>query len=132
APVRIAIVGRPNVGKSSLVNAFAGEERVVVHSEPGTTRDAVDTVVTVRGRPYLLVDTAGLRRKGRTVEALDKLAAVMARRSLERADLALVVVDGSQSLAAQDARIAGYAEAAGRAVIVVVNKWDLVGSPDRA
>jgi len=132
APVRIAIVGRPNVGKSSLVNAIAGEERVVVHSEPGTTRDAVDTVVTVRGRPYLLVDTAGLRRKGRTVEALDKLAAVMARRSLERADLALVVVDGSQSLAAQDARIAGYAEAAGRAVIVVVNKWDLVGSPDRA
>jgi GTP-binding protein len=131
-PLRIAIVGRPNVGKSSLVNAIAGEERVVVHSEPGTTRDAVDTVVTVKGRPYLLVDTAGLKRKGRTVEALDKLAAVMARRSLERADLALVVLDAEQGIATQDARIAGYAEAAGRAVVLVVNKWDLVGSADRA
>jgi GTP-binding protein len=131
-PVRIAIVGRPNVGKSSLVNAIAGEERVVVHSEPGTTRDAVDTLVTVRERPYLLVDTAGLRRKGRTVEVLDKLSAVMARRSIERADLALVVLDGSQGISAQDARIAGYAEAAGRAVVLVVNKWDLVESADRA
>jgi len=131
-PVRIAIVGRPNVGKSSLVNAIAGEERVVVHSEPGTTRDAVDTVVTVRDRPYLLVDTAGLRRKGRTVEVLDKLSAVMARRSIERADLALVVLDASQGISAQDARIAGYAEAAGRAVVLVVNKWDLIESADRA
>src|SRR5206468_1492134 len=78
--IRIAVVGRPNVGKSSLVNAIAGQERVVVHAEPGTTRDAVDTLVTVRERRYVLVDTAGLRRKGRTVEALDKLAAVMARR----------------------------------------------------
>ncbi len=131
-PLRIAIVGRPNVGKSSLINAIAGEERVVVHSEPGTTRDAVDTVVTVKGRPYLLVDTAGLKRKGRTVEALDKLAAVMARRSLERADLALVVLDAEQGISTQDARIAGYAEAAGRAVVLVVNKWDLVESADRA
>ena len=131
-PLRIAIVGRPNVGKSSLVNAIAGEERVVVHAEPGTTRDAVDTVVAVKGRPYLLVDTAGLKRKGRTVEALDKLAALMARRSLERADLALVVLDAEQGISTQDARIAGYAEAAGRAVVLVVNKWDLVESADRA
>jgi GTP-binding protein len=130
--VRIAVVGRPNVGKSSLVNAIAGEERVVVHAEPGTTRDAIDTPVTVRGRPYLLVDTAGLKRKGRTEEALDKLAAVMARRSLERADLALVVMDAAAGVTAQDARIAGYAEAAGRAVILVVNKWDLVAGVDRA
>jgi GTP-binding protein len=131
-PLRIAVVGRPNVGKSSLVNAIAGQDRVVVDAEPGTTRDAVDTRVTVGGRPYVLVDTAGLRRKGRTVGALDKLAAVMARRSLERADLALVVLDGSEGITAQDARIAGYAEAAGRAVVLVVNKWDLVGSADRA
>jgi len=131
-PLRIAIVGHPNVGKSSLVNAIAGEERVVVHSEPGTTRDAVDTPVSVRGRSYLLVDTAGLKRKGRTVEALDKLAAVMARRSLERADLALVVMDASAGVTTQDARIAGYAEAAGRAVVLVVNKWDLVERADRA
>jgi GTP-binding protein len=131
-PLRIAIVGRPNVGKSSLVNAIAGEDRVVVHAQPGTTRDAVDTTVTMRGRPYVLVDTAGLRRKGRTVEALDKLAAMMSRKSLERADLALVVLDGSEGLTAQDAHVAGYAEAAGRAVILVVNKWDLVQSTDRA
>ena len=96
-PLRIAVVGRPNVGKSSLVNAIAGQDRVVVHAEPGTTRDAVDTLVTVEGRPYILVDTAGLRRKGRTEGALDKLSAVMARRSLERADLALVVIDAARA-----------------------------------
>jgi GTP-binding protein len=131
-PVRIAVVGRPNVGKSSLVNAIAGQERVVVHPEPGTTRDAVDTPVSVRGRPYLIVDTAGMRRKGRTEGVLDKLAAVMARRSLERADLALVVLDAADGVTTQDARIAGYAEDAGRAVVLVVNKWDLVDAPDRA
>ena len=131
-PLRIAVVGRPNVGKSSLVNAIAGQDRVVVHTEPGTTRDAVDTLVTVEGRSYVLVDTAGLRRKGRTEGALDKLSAVMARRSLERADLALVVLDASEGVTMQDARIAGYAEAAGRAVVLVVNKWDLVGTADRA
>jgi GTP-binding protein len=131
-PLRLAVVGRPNVGKSSLVNAIAGQDRVVVHSEPGTTRDAVDTLVHVGDRPYILVDTAGLRRKGRTVEPLDKLSAVMARRSLERSDLALVVLDAADGVTSQDARIAGYAEAAGRAVVLVVNKWDLMESPDRA
>jgi GTP-binding protein len=131
-PLRIAVVGRPNVWKSSLVNAIVGKDRVVVDSVPGTTRDAVDTPVTVEGRPYVLVDTAGLKRKARTVGALDKLAAVMARRSLERADLALVVFDGTDGVTTQDARIAGYAEAAGRAVVLVVNKWDLVGAADRA
>jgi GTP-binding protein len=131
-PLRIAVVGRPNVGKSSIINGIAGEERVVVHAQPGTTRDAVDTTVTVEGRPYLLVDTAGLRRKGRTVAALDKLAAVMARKSLERADLALVVLDAAEGVTTQDVRIAGYAEAAGRAVIIVLHKWDLVGGTDRA
>ena len=104
----------------------------MVHAEPGTTRDAVDTLVTVEGRPYVLVDTAGLRRKGRTEGALDKLSAVMARRSLERADLALVVLDAAEGVTTQDARIAGYAEAAGRAVVLVVNKWDLIGAADRA
>jgi GTP-binding protein len=130
--VRLAVVGRPNVGKSSLVNAITGQARVVVHEAPGTTRDAVDTPVTVRGRPYVLVDTAGMRRKGRTVAVLDKLSAVMTLRSLERADVALVVLDGTEGMTTQDARVAGYADAAGRGVVLVVNKWDLVGGADRA
>jgi len=125
-PVRIAVIGRPNVGKSSLVNAMVGSDRVLVHAEPGTTRDAVDTPLVHRGRPYVLVDTAGIRRKGRVTEALEKLAVVMALKSLERCHVALLVLDASAGLAAQDAHIAGYAHEAGRATVVVVNKWDLV------
>lgn len=129
---RLAFIGRPNVGKSSLVNAILGEERVVVHPDPGTTRDAVDTPVRIQGRPFLLIDTAGLRRKGRLAQPLERLAAIMARKSLDRCDLALVVLDASEEITAQDARIAGYAEAAGRGVVLVLNKWDLVRAPDRA
>jgi GTP-binding protein len=125
-PVAISVVGRPNVGKSSLVNAMVGSERVLVHDQPGTTRDAVDTPFTYEGRAYVLVDTAGIRRKGRVTEALEKLAVVMALKSLERCQVALLVLDASEGLAAQDAHIAGYAHEAGRAVVVVVNKWDLV------
>jgi GTP-binding protein len=126
APVRIAIVGRPNVGKSSLVNAVVGVERVLVHSEPGTTRDAVDTPFVYRDRPYVLIDTAGIRRKGRVSEALEKLAVVMALKSLERCQVAVLVMDASEGITAQDAHIAGYAHDAGRASVIVVNKWDLV------
>jgi GTP-binding protein len=124
--VHLAVIGRPNVGKSSLVNAMVGAERVLVHAEPGTTRDAVDTAFEHDGRPYVLVDTAGIRRRGRVSEALEKLSVVMALRSLERCQVALVVVDASEGLTAQDAHIAGYAHEAGRAVVLVVNKWDLV------
>jgi GTPase len=124
--VHLAVIGRPNVGKSSLVNAMVGSERVLVHDVPGTTRDAVDTAFEYAGRPYVLVDTAGIRRKGKVSEALEKLAVVMALRSLERCQVALLVVDSSDGLTAQDAHIAGYAHEAGRAVVVVVNKWDLV------
>jgi GTP-binding protein len=125
-PVSIAIIGRPNVGKSSLVNAMVGAERVLVHEAPGTTRDAVDTAIEYGGRPYVLIDTAGIRRKGRVNEPLEKLAVVMALKSLERCQVALVVLDASEGLAAQDAHIAGYAADAGRATVLVVNKWDLV------
>ncbi len=125
-PVAIAVIGRPNVGKSSLVNAMLGTERVLVHEAPGTTRDAVDTPFVYEGRPYVLVDTAGIRRKGKVTEALEKLAVVMALKSLERSQVALLVMDASEGLTAQDAHIAGYAHEAGRAIVLVVNKWDLV------
>jgi GTP-binding protein len=125
---RVAIIGRPNVGKSSLVNAVLGEERVLVHAAPGTTRDAVDTPLTFRDRRYLLIDTAGIRRKGRVTEVLEKLAVVMALKSLERCDVAVLVMDASEGVTSQDAHIAGYAHDAGRAIVLAVNKWDLVPS----
>ena len=125
---RVAIVGRPNVGKSSLVNAVLGQPRVLVHSAPGTTRDSVDTPLTFRGRPYLLIDTAGIRRKGKVSEALEKLSVVMALKALERCQVAVLVLDASEGVTAQDAHIAGYAHDAGRALVIAVNKWDLVPS----
>ncbi len=124
--VHLAVIGRPNVGKSSLVNAMVGTDRVLVHDAPGTTRDAVDTAFEYDGRSYVLVDTAGIRRKGKVSEALEKLAVVMALRSLERCQVALLVLDSSEGLTAQDTHIGGYAHEAGRAVVLVVNKWDLV------
>ena len=123
---RLAVIGRPNVGKSSLVNAMVGDERVLVHTEPGTTRDAVDTPFRRGGRPYVLIDTAGIRRKGRVNEALEKLAVIMALKSLERCEVAVLVIDASEGLTAQDAHIAGYVREAGRATVIAVNKWDLV------
>ncbi|HEX5708763.1 MAG TPA: ribosome biogenesis GTPase Der [Pyrinomonadaceae bacterium] len=127
--IRLAIVGRPNVGKSSLLNRILGEDRVIVSPVAGTTRDAVDTVLERDGRKFRLVDTAGIRRKGKTEEMAEKLAVVMARRSLERADVAVVVVDAADGVAALDANIAGYAVDAGCSVILAVNKWDAV--PDK-
>jgi GTP-binding protein len=126
AAVRVSIIGRPNVGKSSLVNALVGDERVLVHEAPGTTRDTVDTTLVHDDKRYVLVDTAGIRRKGRVTEALEKLAVVMALKGLERSDVAVLVVDAVEGVAAQDAHIAGYAHDAGRAIVVAVNKWDLV------
>ena len=123
--VEVAIIGRPNVGKSTLLNRLVGEERSIVSPIPGTTMDSVDTEVTRNGREYRFVDTAGIRRKGKTVLVAEKLSVVMARRGLERADVALLVVDGEQGVTQGDATIAMYAEQSGRSVIVVMNKWDL-------
>jgi GTPase len=123
--VEIAIIGRPNVGKSTLLNRMAGEERSIVSPIPGTTMDSVDTEVSRNGRVYRFVDTAGIRRKGKTTLVAEKLSVVMARRGLERADLALLIVDGQQGVTQGDATIASYAEQSGRSVIIVVNKWDL-------
>ena len=123
--IEIAIIGRPNVGKSTLLNRLAGEERSIVSPIPGTTMDNVDTDVVRHGQMYRFVDTAGIRRKGKTKLVAEKLSVVMARRGLERADVALLVVDGEQGVTQGDATIASYAEESGRSVIIVVNKWDL-------
>jgi GTP-binding protein len=123
--VQVAIIGRPNVGKSTLLNRLAGAERSIVSAEPGTTRDAVDTVVLRGSRSYRFVDTAGIRRKGKTNLIGEKLSVIMARKHLERADVALLVADAVIGITAGDATIAGYAQQSGRSVIVVMNKWDL-------
>jgi GTPase len=130
-PVEIAIIGRPNVGKSTLLNRMVGEERSIVSPVPGTTMDTVDTEVTRDGRVYRFVDTAGIRRKGKTNLVAEKLSVVMARRGLERADVALLVVDSEQGVTQGDAQIASYAEESGRSVIIVMNKWDLAAEAAR-
>ena len=122
--IKLAIIGRPNVGKSSLLNKILGEERVIVSPIAGTTRDAIDTELTADGRDYLLIDTAGIRRKGKTTEMAEKLSVVMARKSLERADVAILVIDAIEGVTNLDANIAGYALDSGCSIIIAVNKWD--------
>ena len=124
--LRLAIVGRPNVGKSSLLNRILGEDRVIVSPVAGTTRDAIDTVLKTPERNFRVIDTAGIRRKGKTDEMAEKLSVIMARKSLERADVAIVIVDAEQGVTALDANIAGYALDAGCSIIIAVNKWDAV------
>lgn len=122
--IKLAIIGRPNVGKSSLLNQLLGEERVIVSPIAGTTRDAIDTHLTVDGKKFLLIDTAGIRRKGKTTEMAEKLSVVMARKALERADVAILVIDAIEGVTNLDANIAGYAVDSGCSVIIAVNKWD--------
>jgi GTP-binding protein len=124
-PLKLALVGRPNVGKSSLLNRFLGEERAVVSAVPGTTRDSVDSLLEKGGKRYLFVDTAGIRRQRLLKENVDQVSVVMARRALERADVALLVLDAVEGLREMDATIGGYALEAGRPTVIAVNKWDL-------
>jgi GTP-binding protein len=123
---KVAIIGRPNVGKSTLLNALTGTDRAIVSPIAGTTRDAVDEVVERGGHNFRFVDTAGIRRKGKTKLMADKLSVIMARKHLEAADVSLLVIDASEGVAAADANIGGYAHESGRSVIIVINKWDLM------
>jgi len=129
--LRLAIIGRPNVGKSSLLNRLIGEERVIVSPVAGTTRDVIDTVLETPEQTFRLIDTAGIRRKGKTGEMAEKLSVVMARKNIEDADIALFLVDATEGVSGLDASIAGYADESGRSVIIVVNKWDLVTSGEK-
>jgi GTP-binding protein len=128
---RVAIIGHPNVGKSTLLNVLTGTSRAIVSPIAGTTRDAVDEVIEKNGNRYRFIDTAGIRRKGKTRLMAEKLSVVMARKHLEAADLALLVIDAVEGVSALDATIGGYAHESGRSVIIVINKWDLIG-PGRA
>ncbi|MBS3731381.1 MAG: ribosome biogenesis GTPase Der [Desulfobacterales bacterium] len=130
-PVRMAVIGRPNVGKSSLINRILGQERIIVSDTPGTTRDAIDTLCEVGGKPYMLIDTAGVRRKSRVRERIEKYAIGKALDSLDRCDIALIMLDAETGITEQDVRIAGYAYEKGRACIFLLNKWDLVEKNDR-
>lgn len=129
--VKIAVIGRPNVGKSSLVNTILGEERVIVSKISGTTRDAIDTPFTHEGRLYVLIDTAGLRRKSKIDELTEKYSVIRALRAIDRSDVVLLVLDAVSGITDQDKRIAGYAHEAGKALVIVVNKWDLIHKDNR-
>jgi GTP-binding protein len=124
--IKLAIIGRPNVGKSSLLNRMANEERAVVSEIAGTTRDAVDSLIEREGKHYRIIDTAGIRRKSKTTDQAEKLAVISARKAIERCDIVLILIDAVEGATAQDATVAGYAEELGKAAMILVNKWDLV------
>lgn len=129
--IQFSLIGRPNVGKSSLVNAILGEERVIVSNIAGTTRDAVDSPYTYDGQKYVIIDTAGIRKKGKVYESTEKYSVLRALRAIERSDVVLVVINAEEGIIEQDKKIAGYAHEAGRGVIIVVNKWDAVEKDEK-
>lgn len=129
--IRFSIIGRPNVGKSSLTNAILGEERVIVSNIEGTTRDAIDTVFEKNGQKYRVIDTAGMRKKGKIYENVEKYSVLRALSSIEKSDVIVVVIDGERGVIEQDKHVAGYAHEAGKGVILVVNKWDLVEKDEK-
>lgn len=124
--IRVAIVGRPNVGKSTLINLFLDEERLVANPQPGTTRDTIDTIVRHYGKEYLFIDTAGIRRRSRIVDKVEKYSVIKAFGAIDRAHIAVILLDAREGVTDQDARIAGYAFEKGRAVLLALNKWDLI------
>ena len=124
--IHIAIIGRPNVGKSSLLNKLLGQERAIVSPVAGTTRDAVDTSLTWNGIPLTLIDTAGIRRRGRIEPGVEKYSVLRAIKAIERADVALVLIDATEGVTQQDANIAGMVQEAMKSAVIVVNKWDLI------
>jgi GTP-binding protein len=129
--IRVAIIGHPNVGKSTLLNQLTGTDRAIVSAVAGTTRDSIDEVMQYKGRKIRFIDTAGIRRKGKTHLMAEKLSVVMARKNIEDADIVLFMVDATEGASGLDANIAGYAHESGRSVIIVVNKWDLVASGEK-
>ncbi len=129
--IKIAVVGRPNVGKSSLVNVILGEERVIVSDLPGTTRDAIDSPFQREGQNYLLIDTAGMRRKGKIEQKTERFSVIRALRAIDRSDVVLIVLDALEGVTEQDKRIAGYVHEAGKGAIIIINKWDLVEKDDK-
>jgi GTP-binding protein len=129
--IRIAVVGRPNVGKSSLVNILLGKERVIVSNVPGTTRDAIDTPFEHEGKHYVLIDTAGMRRKGRIEELTEQYSVIRSLRAVDRSDVVLMLLDAPEGVTEQDKKIAGYVHEAGKGIIVTVNKWDLIEKDDK-
>ncbi|MDI6812794.1 MAG: ribosome biogenesis GTPase Der [Desulfitobacteriaceae bacterium] len=124
--IRIAVIGRPNVGKSSLVNSVLGEERVIVSHIPGTTRDAIDTPFEREGKHYVLIDTAGMRRKGKIFELTEHYSVIRSLRAVDRSDAVLMLLDATDGVTEQDKKIAGYAHEAGKGIVLVINKWDLI------
>lgn len=129
--IRFSLIGRPNVGKSSLTNAILGEERVIVSDIAGTTRDAVDTLFEKDGQKYRVVDTAGMRKKGKIYENIEKYSILRALSAIEKSDVILVLIDGDTGVIEQDRHVAGYAHEAGKGVVLVVNKWDLVTKDEK-
>lgn len=131
-PMKVAITGRPNVGKSMLLNAILGEKRVIVHDMPGTTRDAIDTLVKYEGEDVLLIDTAGIRRRGKVEHGIEQYSVLRVHQTTERADVALLVVDATEGLTSQDMHVLGFIQEAEKGAVIVVNKWDLVQNQDEA
>ncbi|NLY53664.1 MAG: ribosome biogenesis GTPase Der [Firmicutes bacterium] len=129
--IRVAVIGKPNTGKSSLVNAILGQERVIVSDVPGTTRDAVDTPVTIGEDRYVLIDTAGLRRKSKVEEAIERYSGLRSLRAIERSDIVLMLIDATEGVTEQDKKIVGFAHNRGKGIILVVNKWDLIEKDHR-